>query len=310
MATSKDNKTRERLIATPRKRKSTIPPDEDVRYVTRLVLKKRKLLAEDAEADKPIRILKQEDIKKGRALGVGEFGKVFLCKVRAEDGIWRDAVLKILTLWPSMEDFVRETECLQKLQGIKGVPVLYGRKFSPDLAFVMSYCGGKTLEKFLEDNSSNIPKICQVLSRTAAILSAIHRRGISHNDLHSENVMVDETSIPGQSLPKIIDFGYAMAFGSVLFPEALEDWADFHYDPVVSRDCGTTSAQTDIYSFAKLISRIPDGKKWKQQMNLERLVERALSTNKNIRPSLEEFRRVLLHVKRLEETKRRRKKKE
>ena len=165
---------------------------------------------------------------------------------------------------------------------------------------VMSYNGGLTFSKFIEKYLHDTALICRTLAKVATILDSIHKHGVGHNDLHAANIMIDEDCCkdnPDQDpVPTVIDFGFCLPFGSQLYEEQLEGWENYHYDPILSRDCGLTSVQTDIFSFAKLVEKIPFKCSTVQKQQLHNLVERALNPDKSVCPPLCEFNEALLHA--------------
>ena len=262
-------------------------------------MKSKKFHAEEVELNdpQPIRILKKKEYRKGVLLGQGAFGKAFRCKVKTCDGAWKDAVLKTLTNWGDRTEFDRETEKLNFLQGIEGVPILYGRITFPRPGIVMSYNGGLTLTTFMEQRSEELPLLCRIMAKVALILETIHDVGVGHNDLHGANIMIDEPPAEGQDeVPTLIDFGFSLPFGKQLYEEQLEGWESYHYDPILSRDCGLTSAETDIYSFGKLLEKLPSSSRSPEGRRLDELIRKAQSPDKTICPSLESFRDALMAI--------------
>ncbi|XP_068207386.1 uncharacterized protein [Palaemon carinicauda] len=249
----------------------------------------------------PHRLLKRRDIRIERLLGEGSYGKVFRCRIRSKRD-WKDGVLKVMKAdgLAHREAFIREAESLEELAGMEGVPVLYGSwDTKREVAIAMSYNGGCTLAQFMRKYAYDVHRIHGVLAKVAQILEDIHRTGVGHNDLHAGNVMIDETVCPQDPVATIIDFGFCLPFGSTLFPRPINNFQRYHYDPVVSRDCGPTSPQTDIFSFGKLLQKIP---RCGQSEVLKNLISRSLSRNAERRPSLEELSRTLRMLQELGRT--------
>ena len=244
-----------------------------------------------------VRRLKLKDIVKGEELAEGSCGTIFKSKIRDETGNWIEAALKVIKpkCHKPREKMLWESIYLSKLQGVTGVPILYGiRDTKNEAAIAMSYVCGKELHYHFMHHR-NVPMICGVLAKVAKILKDIHERGMGHNDIHAGNVMVIEpTNGKKDPYPMLIDFGCCNYFGSVLFSKPLPPLFDtFHYDPLISRDCGPTSPQTDIYSFAKLVK---DTVKPRDRSKLDGLIRRALSPDETQRPFLEDFIRALTNI--------------
>ncbi|XP_068227708.1 uncharacterized protein [Palaemon carinicauda] len=243
-------------------------------------------------ASDPHRRLKRSDIRTERLLGEGSYGRAFRCKIKCKR-VWIDGVLKVLKdNGPEQrEGFFKEAECLEKLEGIEGVPVLYGRRDTKtDVAIAMSYNGGYTLGQYMRKYADDVHRIFGALAKVAKILGDIHKTGVGHNDLHASNVMVDESVCPEDPVATIIDFGFCLPFGRRLFPRPIKNFEGYHYDPVLSKDCGPTSPETDIFSFGKLMEEIPG---YEENQVLKNLVSRSLCRNAKRRPSLEELSRTL-----------------
>ena len=287
-------------------RKAFVDKDLEGQIPKEIVPSKRKL-EEDHELERrqtplkkrrlnPVRDLKAKDITKGLKIGEGVAGEVFRCRVRGEDGQFKKGVLKILKNNGPMDKiiFLHEVERLNKLQGIEGVPHLYGKRITArETSLVTSYNGNTTLKTFLLRNMEDLPKICGVLAKVAQILENIHRTGVGHNDLHACNVMVEESEDLEEPKPTIIDFGHCLPFGSRLFRFPIKDPKNFHYDPHLSINCGQTSPETDIYSFARILKVIPG---FQNCPRLKFLVNRALSSNLVLRPSLKDLSLALTSV--------------
>ncbi|XP_068241046.1 angiopoietin-1 receptor-like [Palaemon carinicauda] len=243
-------------------------------------------------ASDPHRRLKRSDIRTRRLLGEGSYGRALRCRIRSKR-VWIDGVLKVLkdNGLAQRQAFFREAECLEKLAGIKGVPVLYGRRDTKsDVAIAMSYNGGYNLSQFMRKYADDVQRIFGVLAKVTEILGGIHRKGLGHNDLHAGNVMIEESVCPEDPVATIIDFGFCLLFGTRLFPRPVKNFEGYHYDPVLSKDCRRTSPKTDIFSFGKLLEKIPG---FGENQVLKNLVSRSLSKDTKERPSLEELSRTL-----------------
>lgn len=79
----------------------------------------------------------------------------------------------------------REWRALRALRGLEGVPEPIARPNSD--AIVMELCQGKPLDKirWWKAPEGIVPKI-------ESLLRKVHARGITHGDLHTHNVLVDE----------------------------------------------------------------------------------------------------------------------
>jgi len=96
----------------------------------------------------------------------------------------------------------REWERLERLQGLAGIPRLLG--WVDEDAFAMEWIEADRLP--LRKDGSLEPAY---FDRLAALVEAMHARGVSHGDLRRKNVLVDA----GQR-PYLIDFATAALAGS------------------------------------------------------------------------------------------------
>lgn len=79
----------------------------------------------------------------------------------------------------------REWRALRALENVAGVPRAIAR---PDAdCLVMEFKAGRRLDSF---RSGNVPH--DVVERINTLLSEVHRRGVTHGDLHSHNILLDE----------------------------------------------------------------------------------------------------------------------
>ena len=122
-------------------------------------------------------------------------------------------------------------------------------------------------------------------------------KGITHNDLHADNVMVDDTDNSKDPQPTIIDFGRALPFGRRLFPRPLAFYERFPYlDPYLSFEQGLTSPASDVYSFAYLVTNM---KEYKDCPHLKKLLDKAKNSDPSKRSALDEFVWILKLVQKI-----------
>ncbi|XP_068210378.1 uncharacterized protein [Palaemon carinicauda] len=103
-----------------------------------------------------------------------------------------------------------EADVLRKLERVRGTPKLIAvDPFSHQNAMIMTDCGTTTFKRWVRKNAGDALKQVRLLVKVSGILREIHALGISHNDLHIENIIIDEAT----DEPSIIDFGGSMPFG-------------------------------------------------------------------------------------------------
>lgn len=105
----------------------------------------------------------------------------------------------------------QEARVLQELEGVAGVPKLYGATNIQPHAIVMSFRPGVMLLKYLRPDTLRIYLTC--LKEACHVLTRLHERGVTHRDLHGANILVEvagDTEVVSVSL---VDFGDALVGG-------------------------------------------------------------------------------------------------
>lgn len=96
----------------------------------------------------------------------------------------------------------REWRALSTLKDLDGVPKAVAM---PDAdAFVMEYMAGMQVE---EMQAGSVP--LEAITKIEALVKEMHRRGVTHGDLHGYNMLVDE-----QGNVALIDWATASVFGA------------------------------------------------------------------------------------------------
>lgn len=91
-----------------------------------------------------------------------------------------------LTRWLGRFLVSRESAAYRALSGVEGVPRFLGRV--DPWSFAIEFVEGERLA------DAAIPNARETLARLRALLDALHRRGVVHNDLRSrENLLVDRS---------------------------------------------------------------------------------------------------------------------
>jgi len=141
-------------------------------------------------------------------LGEGGMGVVY----KAEDTkLERAVALKFLSLTSigaeEKKRFKREAKAAASLNH-PNIAIIFAIDETDDQTFIaMEYVEGKSLEELVGSNGGKpmpIDKAIDYATQTAAGLQAAHKKGITHRDIKSANIMITED---GQV--KIMDFGLA-----------------------------------------------------------------------------------------------------
>ena len=131
------------------------------------------------------------------------------------------------------------------------------------LFFSMELLDGVTLTKFLRDAKPGRDDARLIAWQIAEGLQAAHALGIVHGDLKPGNVMV--VHAPGKPLRAVVtDFGLARAAETA--PHSPGGGTPGFIAPEVQAG-GSTTVQSDYYSYGKLIEQLLPGNRWAARLN-------------------------------------------
>lgn len=162
--------------------------------------------------------------QKGKSIGSGSFGQVYL-GIQRQSGI--EVAVKTLpkvrgklTKEKTLEKISRETDMLQRLQSCTGVIKLiecYEDESSVHL--VTELCPGGDLQKYVEANGPlDEASLATVALEVLLIVNHCHQQGILHGDVKPANFCLKEVKkcCSSSSIPhlKAIDFGCSQFLGS------------------------------------------------------------------------------------------------
>eukprot|EP00898_Chlorokybus_atmophyticus_P001405 jgi/Chlat1/2265/Chrsp17S02573 len=151
-------------------------------------------------------------------LGQGAQGRVFLAKERdAAPGLDVNVVIKVIPV-PAGED--ERTACLREAMTMGGLhhPAIVRCKESfldedNNLCIVMEHCNGGDLATLMEkrfeaDERFPEAQVVQWFAQLALALEYMHKQGVLHRDLKSENVFLRDIG-DGRVIAQLGDFGIA-----------------------------------------------------------------------------------------------------
>ncbi|MPC40238.1 Serine/threonine-protein kinase nak1 [Portunus trituberculatus] len=151
-----------------------------------------------------IPVIKQKFLKKGRLLGSGCFANVYKGKL----ALSRHQIVRVAVKEP-VNDAEKLAWVLHELQGVEGVPKLYGVTDATPPGLVMGLCRGVVLQALWE---SGEVELCVVaLVKLCSTVRHLHALGVTHGDIHKGNVLVD-VSDEGEVEATLLDFGLAERF--------------------------------------------------------------------------------------------------
>ncbi|XP_031553462.1 probable serine/threonine-protein kinase DDB_G0280717 [Actinia tenebrosa] len=243
-------------------------------------------------------------VRTKKHLGSGSYGSCFLAFYR---GI--TVVVKELQIHSSDQEtkedakkrthneLLNEANIITKLGDHPGLPLLFGicSKSTPYrlvLQFHGNGCDSLTLLRAL--HSKLVAKKREwdaIMIKTAEALQHIHSVGFLHNDLKSNNVLLDKR---GTVLtPVIIDFGKSRPISNPMGPKtlSLEEQVRYkkkypHIAPEIVEGRAGQSVASDIFSFAKIVEQIYLKCKFEE---LPHLVTLCLSPSVEARPRCAEL---------------------
>ena len=139
----------------------------------------------------------------------------------------------------------------------------------------------------------DVVKCANILKQTCEALMHIHARGFLHNDLKSNNVVIDGA----ENKPVIIDFGKSCKIAKarlrkpkVNIEKALKKFP--HIAPEIHRD-EKQSVASDVFSFGFLVLRLFKEAKLEIPPALKEMAKKCQSSNPGKRPKLTELLTIL-----------------
>ncbi|MCH7946931.1 MAG: protein kinase [candidate division Zixibacteria bacterium] len=143
-------------------------------------------------------------------IGAGGMGEVFLAEDTKLD---RKVALKFLPSQIAQDAdvrtrFTREAKAVAKLDHPNIVTIHEVGEFNDRPFFAMQYINGKTLQHYCSEETLSVGKIVNLILQIAEGLSKAHAVGITHRDIKSANIIVDQ-----DFRLKILDFGLATVQG-------------------------------------------------------------------------------------------------
>ena len=190
-------------------------------------------------------------------IGQGGMADVFL----ATDLILnRRVAIKILrselsTDPTSVLRFEREAQAATALSHPNIVEIYDVGEYKGHHYIVMEYCPGKTLKQVIKERGPLLKEeAVDIMKQLVSATAEAHRRGIIHRDIKPQNVMVTaDGSI------KMLDFGIALAKGSMQLTQANNVMGSVHYLAPELAKGKPASAQSDIYALGIVLYEMLTG---------------------------------------------------
>ncbi len=201
-----------------------------------------------------------------RRLGEGGYGVVY--QAEQEQPVKRHVALKLIRVGfdhaQVIERFELERQALAMMDhpGIARVldagATPTGRPF-----FVMQWVTGEPITEFCDQNRLSIRHRLELFIRVCQAIQHAHHKGVVHRDIKPSNVLASFHD--GVPLPKVIDFGIAMASGGSLPDAAVEQEPILGTPNYMSPEQGQlggldVDTRSDIFSLGVLLNEILTGK--------------------------------------------------
>ena len=232
------------------------------------------------------------------AIGTGTFGSCYLARfrgLRVVQKVFRER--NNISVEKLRKEAAYEARVVQRLGDHPGIPLLFGVMLQqPLVALVFQFHGDNdrslTLYKAAKEKLFTKNQVwTRVLTDVAVALDHIHGCGFIHNDLKSNNVVVEERE--GHPSPVIIDFGKSVLAEKAKVPRAKPRHvsSEFSYvAPELRNSTGKPSTSSDVYSLAFMIKSLFKRLNFKSNTTVENAVEKL----SDFRPSLRELKDSLV----------------
>ena len=192
-------------------------------------------------------------------IGSGTFGNVFLAeyrgmKVAVKEMKGKDGSRKETER--CRQEVLHKANILMNLGDHPNLPFLFGmctkhQPFSIVLQFHGTGNKSLTLHRVLRKKMMNIKRTATVFKDLAETLHYIHNKGLLHNDLKTNNVIM-HCGEKGNFFPIIIDFGKSKYQGNV---QGYKRTTDSDYIATEVKLGAPESTASDMFSFGKMLEK-------------------------------------------------------
>jgi eukaryotic-like serine/threonine-protein kinase len=190
-------------------------------------------------------------------IGAGGMGEVYL----AEDTkLNRRVALKFMPVHLAQDPelrvrFTREAQAAAKLDHPNIVTIYEVGEFNGRPFFAMQYVCGKTLHDCLEEQPLPVSKVVHLISQVSDGLAKAHAVGVTHRDIKSANIIVDE-----DFRPKILDFGLATVQGGDLLTKAGSTLGTIAYMSPEQAQGREVDYRSDLFSLGVVLYELIAGR--------------------------------------------------
>lgn len=151
-------------------------------------------------------------------------------------------------------EIVSEAVLLARVAGVHGVPRLHGVVLDPP-ALVTSFDGPCTLCQAVAQRRGTDEGVLEAVVQVCRAVKGLHARGVAHNDIKTNNVVVQE--LPGGRLAAcLIDLGNSELLGKAIFEAGALRWEEHRFlaPELVAGGPGTTAS--DVFSLGHMMASL------------------------------------------------------
>lgn len=241
--------------------------------------------------------------KGARSIGSGTFGTCYLGKFRGISVVIKEFKYVVRdgtsSLSRQQSEAKHEARVLLKLVDHPGVPLLFGVQLKEMPTSIVMKFHGDGDESLTIYKAAKYSKVTEkqewnrLLEETANALDHVHGCGFAHNDIKSNNFVLEKRQ-DKRLHPVIIDFGKSVAFSKAKIPNPKPAHLTEHYKrsyiaPELVDGKGKPLVESDIYSLAFLITSVYEMLKFSEIA----VVKKGLSAKATNRPSISEVKAAL-----------------
>ena len=190
-----------------------------------------------------------------KVVGQGQFGAVFEAKDSELDRLVAIKLPKNTTIGIDYTKLVNEARNAAAVSHQNIVPI-YEAGFVGGTFFVASQLiDGKNLRELLVDSKLTTRQCIEIVRDLSAAIAYAHQRGIVHNDIKPENILIDEFGAP-----QLTDFGLARS--AETYFESVNGGSLAYAAPErITQSKGKHDSRSDIWSLGVLLFELIHGQR-------------------------------------------------
>lgn len=153
-----------------------------------------------------------------------------------------------------LQELLKEAILLARVSGVAGVPRLYGMVLEPP-SLVTSFDGPVTLFEVVTQRPRRVSEkmVLRAVAQVCGAVAGLHQRGVTHNDIKSNNVVVHFGS-DNHITACLIDLGNSSEMGHAIFRRGALRWEDYPYLAPELVAGEPSSAASDVFSLGHMMT--------------------------------------------------------